>query len=64
MIIDIIWAIGLVLMIEGLVYLLAPQLFVNLVKQLSNLPLSALRMTGACVALIGALIIWALQHWA
>ncbi|GEM_PF-288524 len=64
MIIDIIWTIGLVFMIEGLVYLLAPRFFVSLLKQLSDLPLPTLRMTGASVALTGALILWALQHWA
>lgn len=64
MIIDIIWAIGLVLMIEGLVYLLAPRFFMSLLKQLSDLPISTLRMTGASVALMGALILWAVQHWA
>ena len=64
MITDVIWAIGLVLMIEGLVYLLAPHSFIEMLKRLSEMPIHSLRMTAAIVALVGGLILLALQQWA
>ena len=64
MITDVIWAIGLVFMIEGLVYLLAPHSFVEMLKRLAEMPIYNLRMTGAIVALLGGLILLAVRHWA
>lgn len=63
MITDVFWAIGLVLMIEGLVYLLAPYSFVEMLKRLAEMPINGLRLMGAIVALLGGLILLALQHW-
>jgi len=63
MITDVIWAIGLVFMIEGLVYLLAPYSFVEMLKRLAEMPINGLRLMGAIVALLGGLILLAVQHW-
>jgi len=50
-------------MIEGLVYLLAPYSFVEMLKRLAEMPINGLRLMGAIVALLGGLILLAVQHW-
>ena len=51
------WGLGLVLVIEGLVYALAPFLVESMLKQLEELPLSARRRFGGMTALLGAVIL-------
>ncbi|MGB1508771.1 MAG: DUF2065 family protein [Paracoccaceae bacterium] len=51
------WGLGLVLVIEGLVYALAPFLVESMLKQLEDLPLSARRRLGGMTALLGAVIL-------
>jgi uncharacterized protein YjeT (DUF2065 family) len=51
------WGLGLVLVIEGLVYALAPFLVESMLKQLEDLPLRARRRFGGMTALLGAVIL-------
>ena len=51
------WGLGLVLVIEGLVYALAPFLVESMLQQLEELPLSARRRFGGMTALLGAVIL-------
>ena len=51
-------AIGLVLIVEGLVYALAPSLIEDLLNRLRNLPLEARRMMGLAGLAVGVLLVW------
>ncbi len=52
-------AIGLVLIVEGLVYALAPSLIDQLLIALSALPADARRLLGLTAIVIGVLFVWA-----
>jgi hypothetical protein len=49
----------LILVFEGLVYVLAPSLVEAMLQYLQALPLSQRRFIGAVIALLGAIILWA-----
>ena len=51
-------AIGLVLIVEGLVYALAPSLVEYLLDTLLTLPLEARRMMGLVALAAGVLLVW------
>lgn len=51
-------ALGLVLIVEGLVYALAPSLVERLLEQLSALPVEARRTMGLAALAIGFLLVW------
>ena len=51
-------AIGLVLIVEGLVYALAPSLIEDLLNRLRTLPLEARRMMGLAGLAVGVLLVW------
>ena len=51
-------AIGLVLIVEGLVYALAPSLIEDLLDRLRNLPLETRRMMGLVALAAGVLLVW------
>ena len=55
------WGLGLVLLIEGLVYGLAPHFIDQLLEQLKSMPYPARRIFGLCTALAGALLLWAVK---
>ena len=55
------WGLGLVLLIEGLVYGLAPQIIEQLLDQLKSMPYSTRRIFGLCTALAGAMLLWAVR---
>lgn len=50
--------IGLVLVLEGLVYALFPQGMQRLMAQVLEMPASTLRNGGLIAAVVGCLIIW------
>ena len=58
---ELLWALGLVMVIEGLAYVLAPNLIFKMLKVLSQYSIEHRRMVGAIIALIGALILWAMR---
>ena len=57
------WGIGLVLVIEGLVYALAPAIVDNLLKALKDMDLSARRRFGGLTALLGAVILLTVSRY-
>ena len=57
MISTLIWGVGLVLVIEGLVYALAPLFVENMLRQMSEIPVKSRRIFGVSSALLGAVIL-------
>ena len=55
---DLIVAIGLVLVLEGLIYALFPQGMRNMVEEMSKLPDTTLRTLGVAALCIGVLVVW------
>ena len=58
MIENILLALGLVLILEGLVYALAPSLLERMLEVLRSLPDAAVRQIGALVMVGGLVLIW------
>jgi len=58
---ELLWALALVMVIEGLAYVLAPNLILEMLKTLSQYSTEHRRMVGAIIALIGALILWVIR---
>ena len=52
-------AFGLVLMIEGLAYALAPSLIERMLELLKTLPEQALRQVGLLAFVSGLILVWA-----
>jgi uncharacterized protein YjeT (DUF2065 family) len=52
-------ALGLVLVLEGLVFALAPSRIEDLLRMMAQLPLDARRMIGALAIVLGVLVITA-----
>lgn len=52
------FAIGLVLIIEGLAYALAPSLIENMLKMLADTPEQARRIIGALCVVVGLILLW------
>ena len=57
MISTIFFGLGLILLIEGLVYVLAPQFVEKMLVILKAMPYEKRRLFGACMALLGGLIL-------
>jgi hypothetical protein len=55
---DLLVAIGLVLVIEGLLWAMAPAFGQRMLELASKMPESSLRMTGASAVALGVLIVW------
>lgn len=51
-------ALGLVMVLEGLVYALAPSLLERMLEVLRSLPEAAVRQIGALVMVGGLVLIW------
>jgi len=51
-------ALGLVLLLEGLVYVLAPSLIEDMLRALRELPPEARRMIGALMMVLGLILVW------
>ena len=58
-----IWGVGIVLLIEGLVYALAPLFVENMLRQLSEMPVNSRRIFGASSALLGAVILYTVERF-
>lgn len=55
---DLVVAIGLVLVIEGVAYAAFPQAFRRMLKMVEETPDTSLRMGGLLAASIGLVIVW------
>jgi len=51
-------ALGSVMILEGLVYALAPSLLEQMLELLRRLPEAALRQMGALVVVVGLMLVW------
>jgi|TARA_R110002049_G_scaffold23781_7_gene84845 uncharacterized protein YjeT (DUF2065 family) len=51
-------AFGLVLIIEGLVYALAPSYLEQMLEMLRRMPAAAVRQIGALVVVAGVALVW------
>lgn len=56
---NILLALGLVMIVEGLVYVLAPSLVERMLEMLRTLPEPARRQFGALVVVLGGILLWA-----
>jgi uncharacterized protein len=54
-------ALGLVLIVEGLAYALAPSFVEKALRVLAAMPLDQRRITGLGMAVAGAVIVWLLR---
>ena len=55
-------ALGLVMIVEGLAYALAPSLIVRMLELLRSLPENAVRQIGWLVVVSGAILLWLGWH--
>ena len=55
---ELIIAIGLLLLIEGMLYALYPSKMKNMLKSVEKLPINQLRTGGLLFAVIGFFIVW------
>lgn len=55
-------AFGLVLIVEGLAWLLAPSLVEQMLEMLRNLPEGVRRQIGALAVVSGLILLW-IAHW-
>jgi len=58
---DLVTAVGLVLVIEGLVLALMPEVLKGLVAEILAQPAPRLRLGGIVSALVGVLIVWMMR---
>ena len=58
---ELIVAIGLLLVIEGLLYTIFPSQMKKMMQQMQNLSVSNLRTGGLFFALIGFIIVWIIK---
>ena len=63
MISTILYGLGLVLVIEGLIYVLAPHFVEKMLVSLKEMPNELRRLVGAFMALIGGLILLLIKHF-
>lgn len=56
-----VFAVGLVLIIEGLAYALAPSLIERLLQTMAETPQQARRIMGALGVVIGLILVWVAQ---
>ena len=63
MISALIWGVGLVLVIEGLVYALAPLYVENMLRQMREIPIKSRRIFGVSSALLGAVMLHLVERF-
>ncbi len=62
MIATVLLALGLVLIVEGLVYALAPSIIEQMLLALRSLPIDARRFLGLTSLAIGVVIVWVAKN--
>lgn len=55
-------AIGLVLVVEGLVFALAPSRIEDMLAAIASLPVETRRMIGLAAIAVGVLLVWLAQN--
>mgnify|MGYP001402522265 FL=1 len=59
---ELIIAIGLLLILEGLLYAIFPSQMKNMLNQIKDFPISKLRSGGLVFAILGFIIVWFLKQ--
>jgi hypothetical protein len=60
---EIVVALGLVLVIEGLLYALVPEQLKRMLVMLVEIPPDTLRMAGLAAAGAGVVVVWLAKSW-
>jgi len=63
MITTLVWGVGLVLLLEGIVYLAAPSLVESVLKIVAKMSIQQRRMLGASMALAGSLMLFIVKFF-
>ena len=63
MITTLVWGVGLVLLLEGIVYLAAPSLIDSVLKIVAKMSIQQRRMLGASMALAGSIILFIVKFF-
>ena len=61
MITTLVWGVGLVLLLEGVVYLAAPSLVESVLKIVAKTSIQQRRMLGASIALAGSAMLYVVE---
>ena len=61
MILTLLWVIGVIMLVEGVVYLFAPSLIESVLKILASTSVRQRRMLGALMALAGSLLLYLIK---
>jgi uncharacterized protein len=59
---DLLTALALILVIEGIAYALFPEMLRRLAVRTTRTPAQALRVGGLIAAILGVMFVWALRH--
>jgi uncharacterized protein len=59
---DFLTALALVLVIEGILYALLPEIMKRLAARTTKVPTQSLRFAGLATACIGVILVWALRR--
>ena len=63
MIMSLVWGVGLVLLLEGIVYLTAPSLVESVLKIVAKTSVQERRMLGASLALVGSSMLYVVKFF-
>lgn len=61
MIITLLWGIGIILLVEGAAYIVAPSLIERVLKILAGTSIQQRRMIGALMALVGSSLLYLIR---
>jgi uncharacterized protein YjeT (DUF2065 family) len=59
---DFLTALALILVIEGIVYALLPEIMKRLAARMTALPVQSLRLAGLAAACVGVIVVWVLRR--
>ena len=63
MIVTLLWGIGVIMLVEGIAYLVAPSLIERVLKILAGTPVRQRRMLGAMMALAGSSLLYLIKFF-
>ena len=63
MILTLLWGIGVIMLVEGIAYLVAPSFIERVLKILAGTPVRQRRMLGALMALAGSLLLYLIKFF-
>ena len=61
MILTLLWGIGVIMLVEGVAYIIAPSLIERVLKILAGTSIRQRRMLGASMALTGSLLLYLIK---